>query len=375
MRKSTRMRLTLAILILIAICGFIWWYTKPANIEGKFAKGAAVYSVKVIHPQYKPMPVFMQQTGSVEAEQSVNIIPQASGVLKKINIAQGQTVQAGQLLFEIEPAVYAANVAQAQANLSRDLAQLSFLKATASRYEALSKLEYVTRQQYDQSVSAVKEQEAVVAADQAQLEQQKIQLSYTQIHSPISGRAGVINVHVGELMSANSGTPLVVINRLENVLINFNIPQDRLHDLLAYQRAGTLKLIVLNESGDQKLAEGELAFVGNIVSGQTGTVQLKGKVANPDWILWPGQLVTVRLIFTIQPHALVIPSGSVQLGQKGNYVYLVKDNKAEIQPIDIDREVGRETIVAKGLQPADQVISEIPPGLQKGSQVRITGQP
>jgi RND family efflux transporter MFP subunit len=375
MKKLMRLRTLLAVLIVAAICGLIWWFTKPAEITGMpMGKSGAVYGVKVGNAQIKNMPVTIQEMGNVEAEESVNIIAQASGALRKINITQGQMVQAGQLLFEVEPAVYSANVAQAQANLSRDLAQLAFLKATANRYQALAKLEYITMQQYDQAEAAVKEQEAVVAADQAQLEQQKIQLSYTQIRSPISGRAGAISVHVGDLITANSPTPLVVVNRVENVLINFNIPQDRLGDLLNYQRAGTLKLTVWNESGDRQLAQGELVFVGNIISGQTGTVQLKGKVANADAKLWPGQLVTVRLILTMQPKALVVPSTAVQLGQKGNYVYVVKNDKAVIQPVTIDREVGYETIIAKGLQTSDQLITEIPPGLQDGSKVRIAGQ-
>lgn len=376
MKKSAQARLIFAGLAIVALGGFIWWHTKPAQIESRrTGLSETPLAVTVMHPESKDMPVVIQETGSVEAEETVNIIAQATGVLKKINISQGQTVKAGQLLFELDPAVYIENVAGAQANLSRDLAQLEFLKSTASRYEGLAKLEYVTRQQYDQAVAAVKQQEAVISADKAQLKEQNIQLNYTKIRSPISGRAGAISVHVGDLIFANNTTPLVVINRLENVLVNFNIPQDRLRDLLAYQRAGTLQLSIFNESGDQNLGSGELVFVGNMVSGQTGTVQLKGKAANPDWKLWPGQLVTVRLTLTSQPLATVIPSASVQLGQKGSYVYLVKDNKAVIQPIEVDREFRSETIVAKGLKPQDQVIIEIPPGLHDGSQVQVMEKP
>jgi len=376
MKKATRNRLIIALIILIAIAILIWWSTKPANIEGKRSAqgGGVTYAVKVIHPQQKDMPVIIKELGSVEAEQSVNIISQVSGTLKKINITQGQSVQAGQLLFEIDPSVFQANVAQAEANLARDQAQLTFLKQTADRYRGLAKLEYVTRQQYDEAEASAKEQEAVVAADQAGLQQQKIQLSYTQIRAPISGKAGVINVHVGDLITANSATPLVVINRLDHVLINFNIPQDQLRDLLTYQRAGTLKLEVYNEAEDQRLATGELVFVGNVVSAQTGTVQVKGKVANANLSLWPGQLVTVRLILTVQPRALVIPSLSVQMGQKGNYVYLVKNNKAVIQPISVSREVDNDAVIEQGLQLQDEIILEIPAGLTDGSRVRIEGK-
>ncbi len=368
-------KLSIFLLCLIALGGFIWWYTKPAHVETKGPRGAGqTYSVKTIHPQHKNIPIMLQELGSIEAEESVNIVSQVSGVLKKINFTQGQKVKAGQLLFEIDPSIYQSDVTQADANLKRDQAQLDFLKATASRYESLAKLEYITRQQYEESLASVKEQEAVVAADQALLDQKKIQLSYTQIHSPITGKTGAINVHTGDLISANSATPLVVINRLENVLIDFNIPQYRLNEVLTYKRAGILKIIVLDENGDRQLAKGELAFVGNVVSGQTGTVQMKGKAANQQLILWPGQLVTVQLIFGDQKNALVIPSVSVQLGQKGNYVYVVKNNKATIQAIKVDRQVNGDTVVAEGLTPDDIVISEIPPGLQEGSAVKLETQ-
>lgn len=372
MKKTMRIRLILAILIVIALCVFIWWYTAPTNLEGKRSKGNhPIYTVKIIHPKIKNIPIILQESGNVEAEQSVNIISQVGGTLKKIYITPGQTVKTEQLLFEIDSAVYTTDVTAAAANLQRDQAQLALLKATANRYAALAKLEYVTRQQYEESLAAVEEQQAVVSADQALLQQKKIQLGYTRIQSPISGKTGEINVHVGDLISANNPTPLVVINRLENVLVNFNIPQNRLHDLLTYQRAGTLKIEVFDESGDKPLAHGELVFVGNTVSNQTGTVQLKGKVANAKLTLWPGQLVTVRLIFANQPDALVIPNSAVQIGQKGNYVYLVKNNQAVIQPITLSREVGKETVVAAGLQTTDDVIGEIPPGLTHGSPVKI----
>jgi membrane fusion protein, multidrug efflux system len=371
MKQLTRTRLITIILVFAVLSFFIWWSTKPNTMEGK-SRRQQTYTVKVIHPQVKDMPVTLQEVGSVEAEESVNVISQVAGTLRKIDITQGQMVTAGQLLFEIDPAFYKADLMQAQANLQRDQAQLAFLQATANRYAGLAKLEYVTRQQYDQAMAAVKEQEAVVVGDQAILEQKQIQLSYTQIRAPIAGKSGAISVHVGDLIPANGATPLLVINRLENVLVSFNIPQDRLNDLLTYQKAGTLKLQVLNEAGGKILAEGELAFVGNVVSPQTGTVQVKGEVSNRDLQLWPGQLVTVRLILTTESNALVIPSLSVQLGQKGKYVYVVRNNKAAIQPITVSRQVDSESVVSSGLQVSDSIIAEIPPGLQDGSKVQVS---
>lgn len=376
MKHSIRNRWILAIIIVVAIGGFIWWSTKPKNIQVSGARGAGqAYLVKVIHPQRQDVPVMLRELGNVEAEQSVNIISQVTGTLKKIAITEGQAVQAGQLLFAIDSAVYEADLLAVTANLQRDQAQLELSRATADRYKELVKLEYITRQQYDESIAAVKEQAAVVIADQAIVDQKKIQLSNTQIRAPISGKTGTINVHVGDLITANSTTPLVVINRLENVLVSFSLPQSQLPDLLTYQRAGTLKIDVLDESGNQLLARGQLVFVGNVVSGLTGTIQVKGKVANPKLVLWPGQLVTVRLIFTTQPHVLVIPSLAVQLGQKGSYVYVVQNGKAVVQPVTVAREVNNKAVIASGLTEEDSVILEIPPGLAEGSRVRLEEQP
>lgn len=378
MKQSTRRRLIITILVLVALCIFIWWYTKPADITGQTKRkgsggGGGATPVVIVHPQLKDMPVTIQEVGSVEAEQSVNVISQVGGTLKKINFQEGQIVKAGDLLFEIDPSVYAADVTQAEANLQRDQALLDLDKSTANRYANLVKLEYVTRLTYDQALAAVKEQEAVVAGDQALLEQKKTLLSYTQIRAPITGKAGAISVHVGDLIPANGSTPLVVINRLENVLVDFNIAQDRLHDVLTYQRAGTLKLQVLDESGSSLLAQGELYFVGNAVSAQTGTIQMKGKVENSSLALWPGELVTVKLILTTEHNAMVIPTMAVQMGQKGSYVYVVRNNKAVIQPISVSRVADSETVVTKGLQQNDDIIGEIPPTLQEGMSVKITG--
>ncbi len=371
MNKLYRSRLLIVIAIVLVICLTIWWITKPK--QPTFVRGGGPgmeYIVKIVHPEIKSMPIGLQEVGTVQATESVNIIPQVSGVLKKIYFTPGEEVQAGQLLFEIDPSVYETEVKQYQANLHRDQAQLTILKATADRYAGLAKLEYITRQQYDEAFASMQEQEAVVASDQAQLDQKQIQLQFTKIRAPISGKTGSVNPNLGDLITANSATPILIINRLDNVVVTFNIPQDRLPSLLKYQRQGTLDVEVLSEDGSTVFAKGHLVFIGNTVNSQTGTVEVKAEAKNPDLQLWPGQLVRVRLILAIEPNALVITNGSVQLGQNGDYVYLVKNHKAVIQPITISRVIGSETVIASGLKPEDEVIAEIPPGLEEGSKVK-----
>lgn len=376
MRKSIRFVVIVSLLSIVLICFLIWLVTKPAQIHGSLSRqGGQAILVKVIHPVVKPVPVTIQEIGNVEAGETVKIISQVSGILKKIDIQAGQDVQQGQLLFEVDPSVYATDVAEAEANLQRDKAKLALLQATAERYKNLAKLEYVTRQQYEEALAAVSEQESVISADNAQLQQKQLLFEQTRIRAPISGKVGVINVNVGDLISANNPTPLLTINRLDPVLINFNIGQDRLQDLLKYQQMGTLKVKVLDENGEETLAGGDLIFISNIVSGQTGTIQVKAKAPNPNLRLWPGQIVMVKLILTIEQNAMVVPTVGVQLGQKGSYVYLVKDNRAQIQPVQVERQVDGEMVISQGLQPSDNVIAEVPAGLNNGDKVQIDQSP
>lgn len=365
------MRITVVATILIILGIGAWKFTQPVSAKKPQIKESTIYLVAAVKPKIKSVPKMIVEVGNVQAQNEIKIIPQVTGILKKIHFSAGQKVTKGQLLFEINPEIYSSQVDQAKANLQRDEAQLNILKATAQRYASLAKLEYVTRQQSEEAQAAALAQEAVVLSNKAQLKQQLIQLSYTKIRAPFSGKAGDINANPGDLITANSATPLVIINQLDNVLVNFNVPQDRLADLFHYQQKGALKVEVLTENGGQLLGVGEVNFINNSVSPVTGMLQLKARVANANLTLWPGQLVMVRLILTMQPNAIVIPSSSVQLGQQGHFVYLVKDGKALIQPVKISSQLDKEVVVTEGLQGNEEIIELIPPGLEENSAVKI----
>ncbi len=368
--KSSTLRILLVLLALVLLCIYIWLSTKPKLTPEVGHGHNRTFVVKLVAPVIKPMPVTLQQVGSVEAEQTVNILPQASGVLRNIGFTPGRRVKQGQLLFELDPGVYATSVEQARANLARDQAQLSLLQATANRFANLAQLEYVTQQQYEEAKSAAVAQAAVVASDQALLKQAEIQLGYTQILAPISGKTSTINVHIGDLISANSSSPLVVINKLDPVWVNFAVPQAQLAEVRQYRRQNTLKVEIFAEGSEQILGQGQLVVINNVVNAQTGTVQFKARVPNPQRSLWPGQLVSVRLILSTQPNALVIPTSAVQIGQQGNFVYRVQEGKAMAQPIKISLEAQGEVVVSQGLQPGESVIVEVPVGLRAGSKVQ-----
>lgn len=371
--KTIPTHLIIAISTVVLLCIYIWLSTKPPA-EGK-GRDFHPPLVSTVQPIIKDMPILLEVVGTVNADETVSIIAQVSGILKAVHIEEGQEVKAGDLLFELDPATYLANVAQARANLQKDKAQLALLNANTERYAALAKKEYVTVQQYDEAKSSAAAQKAMVAADHALLAQAKIQLEHAHIYSPIAGKVGAINVHRGDLITANS-SPLLVINRLDPVLVSFNISQSRLPEVLAYQqKTSALRVNILKEDSDEHLAEGLLSFVNNNVDTQTGTVLLKAKVPNAQAKLWPGQLVSVQLILAMQPKAIVIPDQAVQLGQAGSYIFVLKEGKAVVQKVTVARQIKHEAVIDKGLEGNEIVISEVPPGLKDGSKVLVAKKP
>ncbi|MFT3741361.1 MAG: efflux RND transporter periplasmic adaptor subunit [Gammaproteobacteria bacterium] len=371
MRVKIPFRLALFIAVVLLLGTYIWLSTKPEAPAGHMKKGQMpkTFVVKTEQPQLKAIPITLEEVGTVEAEQTVTLVSQITGILKNIAFQPGKKVEQGQLLFELDPSVFIVSLKQAQANLQRDNAQLALLEGNSQRYQALAKLEYVTRQQADEAVAAAEAQKAVIAADQALVEQANIQLGYTQIRAPITGKSGTVNVHPGDSITANV-TPLVVINRMNPLQVSFSISQNKLSDVLKYKRHNTLMVEVLGEN-QQQLAQGQLTYLNNTVDPQTGAVQAKARVANVDHRLWPGQLVTVRIILSIEKNALVIPDKAIQMGQQGNYVYVVKQNKAVIQPITVERQLNQDAVISQGLDIKSVVITEIPPGLTEGTTVTI----
>lgn len=243
--KNIPIKLLLVLLGMVLLCIYIWLSTKPEVGADKAGRGQPrVFSVKTAKPIIKSVPRSVEELGQVEAEQSVNIVPQVSGVLKKIGFIPGDYVKQGQLLFELDAGIHAASMEQAKANLARDSAQLSLLQSTADRYAALAKLEYVTQQQYEEAKAAALAQAAVVAATSALLKQAEIQLGYTQIHAPIAGKSSQVGMHLGDLVTANSA-PLVVIKKMDPAQVSFAISQDKLPELLKGSRKQNFHILVI----------------------------------------------------------------------------------------------------------------------------------
>lgn len=382
-----RLVMVLVFLTIGAVAAAGYWYWRqsttgatdgsPAKEKGKGTgkgRGGGALIVKAGRATIKPMPVLIEAVGTVEPEHSVQVRAQVSGVLQSVLFKEGDKVKAGQQLIQIDPRTYQAQYNQALAALARDKAQLENARAQQERLEPLLKREFITRQEYEVAVTSTKSLEATMQANQAAAEQARIQLEYTRIYTPITGRTGALAVKPGNLVAAGAGggAPLVTINSTDPILVSFSIPERQLDEIRRYQNEKEMRIEILPDRTGPPAAEGKLVFIDNTITPQTGTVLLKTRVENRDEVLWPGQFVNVRIVLKIEPEAVVVPEAAVQPGQESSFVYLIDEqNKVQVQPVKISRQIGSEIVIAEGIKAGDAVITEIPQALQPGATVRL----
>jgi multidrug efflux system membrane fusion protein len=316
----------------------------------------------------RSVPRLLQATGTVEPVATVAVKSQVTGVLQRVLFSEGQDVRAGQVLFEVDPRPYRAALEGAQAALARDVAQLATVRENARRLTELGP-DYATRQQIEQAQANADALAATVRADSAALEAARLELQYATIRSPISGRAGSLLVRAGNLVRANEGDPLVVINQLSPILVRFALPATHLTDIRRY-RPETLTVRARPAGGEE--SEGTLAFLDNAVDTTTGTILLKGRFENADRTLWPGQFVTVTLQLDVDDGALVVPSRAVIEGQQGAYVFVVKsDRTTEVRNVRVARAAGDITVLDGGVEPGERVVTDGQLRLTAGAKVEV----
>jgi multidrug efflux system membrane fusion protein len=318
------------------------------------------------------VPFELAATGTVEPLQTVSVQPQVSGPIVRVAFREGQDVEKGQVLFQIDPRPFQAAVSRAEAILERDKAQEANARQEASRYAELVEREYVTAQQYDQARTAAAAAAATLAASEAELAQARLNLQYATIRAPISGRTGSLRVREGNLVRANEPTPLVSINQIRPILVRFAVPAANL-SLIQERRAD--KLVVRAEPvGGGKASEGTLSFVDNAVDTATGTILLKGTFPNEDGALWPGEFVNVRLRLYVDQDALTVPARAVVSGQQGSYVFVVqRDSTAATRPVKVVRQAGDVAVVSGEIEAGQQVVTDGQLRLRQGSKVQVKG--
>jgi multidrug efflux system membrane fusion protein len=357
--------LTALILLLLAL---------SACSQQKSAPPKQAVPVTVAIVVQKAIPFEIQAIGNIEAFSNVAVKAQVTGQLAGIHFKEGQFVKKGAILFTINARQQQAAVHQAEAALARDKAQVDNAREDERRYADLVKKGYVSRQQYDQVRTTAAALEATVAASQATLDAAREQLSYYFIYSPIDGRMGDILVNEGNMIKANDDNKsLATIRQIEPIYVSFSVPERDLAAIKQYMAQKQLAVDVFLDKNDSKPAErGVLSFIDNAVDSATGTIKLKGTLKNSGHKLWPGQFVTVLLTLFMQNDAIVVPSAAVQTGQTGTYVFVVKqDNSVDTRPIAVARIYGDTSVIEKGLNPGEQVVTDGQLRLVPGAKISI----
>jgi multidrug efflux system membrane fusion protein len=388
-------RATLACLLLLAACT-----RQPANpTKGPgMMRGAA--PVRVAKAERRDVPFELRAIGNVEAWSAVAVKSRVSGQLLKVHVRDGADVREGDLLFEIDPLPFVENVRAAEAALARDIAaekqslaniarvqaQAANARAQADRYTALFREGIGAREQMDQYRTAADAQDAqlnaeraaldsaraAMRADEARLAEARLQLGYTKIHSPVAGRAGFVNLKAGNLVRENDTSALVTILQIAPIWVTFSVPEQHLNAIRKEFAARKLSTLVISEDTGQTVASGVLDVIDNAVDTATGTIRLKARFDNAARALWPGQFVNVLLQLRTDTNALTVPDAAVQAGPEGRYVWIVTaDNKAQMRPVEVARAHGNLSVIAKGLEAGETVITFGQLGVRDGVPVRI----
>jgi len=301
-------------------------------------------------------PLTVSANGVVEPLQTVAVTAQVGGTLDAVTFQEGDDVQAGQVLFRIDPRPFEAALKQAEATLARDSAQAVSAERESERYKALVEKDYVTKSQADQVEATAAALKATLVADHAALDNARINLNYTTIRAPIAGRTGRLLVRQGNVVRPNADA-LVVINQLHPILVRFPVVQRDFPSVHRRFAAGATPVRVATADSTRVAEAGALAFLDNAVDSLTGTVTAKAKFVNQGNVLWPGEYVRVTIELAVEANTVAIPTRAVLAGQQGNYVFVVGNDKvATVRPISPGRVVGEFTTISDGIKPGEQVV-------------------
>jgi membrane fusion protein, multidrug efflux system len=349
-------------LIVILLLGALVYHftgsTQQRRTGGRFGGDTGPVPVLVANATRADVPVYLDGVGTTKALNTVTVRSQVDGKLIEVDFKEGQDVARGDVLARIDPTTFKAALTQAVAKKAQDQALLTNAKNDLARYEQLAATNAINRQQADTQRSLVAQYTAQVDADQGAIESAQATLAYTTIQSPIDGRTGIRQVDEGNIIHASDTTGIVVLTQLKPISVFFNLPQQDIPQVNAGMGKGPLSVDAQQSDNDAVIDHGMLRVVDNQVDSSTGTVKLKAEFPNANLQLWPGQFVNVRLLIDTLKQAVVIPTGAVQRGPNGTFVYVVKDdNTASIRQITVQKQDEAQTVISKGLEPPERVVT------------------
>ncbi len=352
-------RFTLALVPAVALATLLGGCgdSKPAAPAAKKGGGAA--PVIVAQAQKKIVPLAIDAIGAVEPIRGTTVRSQVTGVLQRIAIKEGQVVQQGDLMFEIDPRPFQNALVTAEADLQKVRFGLESARAQVARYKSLTADQMVSKEAFEKISDTARSLEAEALSNEAKVASAKLQLEYCSIRAPLAGRTGNMPVREGDLVRANeAGGVLVTINQLSPIYVTFGVPQQYLGTLNRYRAGGVIKVRAIPPGNDETPEEGELTFIDNTVDSATGTLKLKGTFPNATQRLWPAQFITVVMTLA-SPEVLTVPGNALQTSQTGQFVYVIKaDKTAELRPITVERSYGGDAVIAKGLAEGETVVTE-----------------
>src|ERR1700712_3094813 len=365
--------ITITLLILGGL-GYIAWTSLQQKQAVNRAGGRSDLPVPVLAatPRIQDVPVYLDAVGAVRALNNVLVRPQVDGKLIAVNFTEGQDVKKGDVLAEIDPVIYKAQYDQAVAKKAQDEAQLGNQRLDLTRYQQLAASNAGSKQQADTQRAVVAQQEALVKADQAALDNAQATLGYTRIIAPLSGRAGLRQVDQGNIIHASDATGLVIITQLQPIAVQFSLPQQQIVRVNAAAAKGTLAVDVFGNDGITVADSGQLKGIDNQVDPTTGTLKLKAEFPNTKFQLWPGQFVNVRLKVETLSKAVVVPTSAVQRGPVGTFSYVIGEGDiVSAKPIVVTQQNETEAVIASGLSASDRVVTTGLANLSDGAKVIV----
>ena len=371
MRRPSR-SLVLAALALALLVAIGAW--QGLRREAPVNRAASAIPVRVVAVAQQDVPRYLSAIGSVLSLHSVEVRPQVEGVLTQVLVKEGQWVKQGDLLATLDDRAIRANLDQARAQLGQTQAQLQVGNVNLKRYQLLSSDDGVSKQTLDQQQALVNQLQATIKGNQAAIDNAAVQLSYTQIRSPVSGRVGIRNVDPGNLVRTSDTQSLFSVTQIDPIAVEFALPQQQLPVLQGLLNAATPAEVetYLDADGERSLlAKGHLMLIDNQVSATTGTVRVKAEFDNKDGRLWPGQLVTVRLRTAVDEDALVVPPPVVQRSIDGHFVYRLDGDKVSAVPVKVVYQDSTLNVIA-GVKAGDRLVLDGQSRLKPGSTVEVT---
>ena len=368
-------KILLSLLIMALIVTGSWLLTRPAKTKPTHA---ATIPVRVIQVVQRDVPRYVSAIGAVLSLHSVMIRPQIDGILTQLLVKEGQSVKAGDLLATLDDRSIQASLDQANAQLGQNQALLRVAQIDLKRYQLLSVDNGISKQTLDQQQALVNQLKATARGNQAAIAAAKVQLSYTHIHSPVTGRVGIRAVDPGNFLRVSDAQGLFSVTQIDPIAVEFSLPQQQLptlHDLLEAKTPALVKAFIDDsEHSITPLGEGRLSLIDNQVSATTGTIKVKAQFDNPQHTLWPGQLVNVELQTGVEQNALVVPPSVVQRGLDNYFVYRVKGDGVESVPVRMVYQ-DTELNIISGVNRGDTLVSDGQSRLKPGSRIEVLHEP